>query len=97
MTNSRDKLLLRAGIAAARRWGVDTNTKIAEIPPCKRWAVPIWPYSVAIDDPSVHIDREEIEPSKFAGPDGSIWLGYGPRSNVLVFWIGQTLEQAADA
>lgn len=76
------RTLLLAGIATAHRWpNIGGDVQILEIPPGRHsWYLPI---ATTCPAPG---NEEEIRLEHFRHSNGEgLWLGYGARSNVLLF------------
>jgi len=100
MDNKRNGLLLRAGMAAQRRWNVDPEgTEIYFAREYKK-SVTLPVYVGDSQPPSYykspkwidmgfpHLYSEQIELHRFCDDENQlVYLGYGPRAKTLVVYI----------
>ena len=78
----KTQTLLLAGIAASAKWGIwpEDVAQVLEIPPGRHdWDMPLGIYDGI---PAT----EEIQLEHYTHQNGEgLWMGYGPRSKVLLF------------
>lgn len=88
--------LLKAGMAVQERWKTASwSTRIHFVDRTTVYRIPVYPqmetfsYECPCEGPTV--DTETITMYKFADSDQAIYVGYGPRSDVLcVHYVGHT-------
>jgi len=98
MDNKRNGLLLRAGMAAQRRWNVNPEEteiyfmqeyrKVIVIPLCIEPIPSCYKTSKWIDTKFSYSDAEQIELHRCCDDENQlVYLGYGPRAKTLVVYI----------
>jgi hypothetical protein len=81
------KALVLAGIVAANEWGIQADVHIRFVPyqPSYRFDIV---FESPADDPSqVEVETETIVPQHWTNGVEQFWIGYGPKSNVLLVRI----------